>query len=276
MRVGRIALSVVALVAALAAPASPAHADVRTCLLDPVSGLLRCTLVASPAPPMERRLGTGLPLVWRRIPVDVGELVARGHGCTREVGDVTEIGAGYAVVLLNIDTQEVLSLEYVCVWPGDPPPQPPPPPPSPGELRNANARVLTLRPSTSPSPDIGGLTGLESWLWCVDPGEVGVAVALRGWTASGQVSLVYVTWDVFGPSPMNASSTSCGSEEAPSVTWTPEAMGDHSIVLTSSWAGSWSLWWNGISMGTLPLGPISLSAPDRPYPVDEYRGELTS
>ena len=35
------------------------------------------------------------------------------------------------------------------------------------------------------------------------------------------------------------------------------------------------LTWNGIPMGSFPLGPISLTAPARAYPVDEYRGELT-
>ena len=121
---------------------------------------------------------------------------------------------------------------------------------------------------------IGGLTGLDSWLWCADPGPVGTGVSLRGWTASGAVRLVQVGWEV-GTDELAQTSTSCGSEDAPSVTWTPESIGEYPITLTSVWAGSWDLMWNGIPMGTFPLGPVSLTAPPQPYPVGEYRGELT-
>jgi hypothetical protein len=65
---------------------------------------------------------------------NVGGLIARGIGCVREVGDITEIGSGYVVSLVNEDTQELLYLDYICHWPGEQPPQPPPPPPTPGEL----------------------------------------------------------------------------------------------------------------------------------------------
>ena len=276
MKSARRALWILAVLAASLVPTRVASADERTCALDPVSGLLKCTLVASPAPPLTRRLGPDLPLVWRRIAMNVGELIARGIGCVREVGGITEIGSGYVVSLVNEATQELLYLDYICQWPGEPPPQPPPAPPTPGELRDANVQVLSLAPSASPAPNIGGLTGLDSWLWCEDPGDVATGVTLRGWTASGQVGLVYVTWAVEGPSPMEDSSTSCGSEEAPSITWTPQTKGAHSVTLISTWAGTWDLSWNGIPMGAFPLGPISLASPAQPYPVDEYRGELTS
>lgn len=276
MRSARRAVWVTAVIAATLVAPAVANADERTCNLDPVSGLLKCTLVASPAPPLERRLGDDLPLVWRRMAMNVGELIARGIGCVREVGDITEIGSGYVVSLVNEATQELLYIDYICQWPGEQPPQPPPPPPTPGELRDANAQVLALDPVASPDPAIGGLTGLDSWFWCEDPGEVATGVNLRGWTASGQVSLVYVGWSTTGPAGMSQSSTSCGSQESPSVTWTPETKGTYQLTLTSTWAGTWDLSWNGIPVGAFPLGPISLTSAPQPYPVDEYRGELTS
>lgn len=254
---------------------SAAFADERTCILDPVSGLLECTLIAAPGPPVKIRLSMDLPFEWLRLPFNVGDSIARGHGCVRTVGGVAEIGFGYVIVLNNVATGEQLYLKYVCTWPGDPPPEPPPAPPSAAEFAEANARALTLRPVLSPASSIGGLTGLESWLWCVDPGPVGTSVTLRGWTATGTVHVVQVTWTVDGSDGIVDISTSCGSEQAPSVTWTPQVAGEHSVLLTTVWAGTWDLTWDGLAMGAFPLGPISLTSPVQPYPIDEYRGELT-
>ncbi|MCU1394891.1 MAG: hypothetical protein JWM34_3319 [Ilumatobacteraceae bacterium] len=271
----RAALVVAATLIGGLAIGARSYADDRTCILDPVSGLLQCTLVASPQPPITVRLSVDLPLEWRRIPLNVNELIARGHGCTRSVAGVTEIGVGYAITLSNAATLEQLYLRYVCTWPGDPPPPPPLPPPTMAEFVDAKTSAMTLQPDVSPSLAIGGLTGLASWLWCADPGPVGTAVTLRGWTASGAVQVVEVGWEMNGADGVAETSTSCGSQNAPSVTWTPQTAGQYSVVLTSVWAGSWDLSYDGADMGTFPLGPVPLTAPAQPYPVDEYRGELT-
>jgi hypothetical protein len=255
--------------------ASAVSAEDKQCAIDPFNGELKCMLVAQPAPPSTVRLSADLPLVWSRLPLNVGELIARGIGCIRDVGGVTEIGAGYVIVLNNIATGEQLYLDYICTWPGETPPEPPPPPPTPAELVEANTNALTVQPALSPPGSIGGLTGLDSWLWCDDPGPVDTGVTLRGWTATGGVQIVQLGWEVDGTGGVADTSTSCGSESAPAAKWTPETKGDYSIALTAVWAGSWDLTWNGIPMGTFPLGPVSLTAPAQPYPVDEYRGELT-
>ncbi len=260
-------------VALVMVSASPVLAQEGTCKLDPDTGLLKCVLVAQPSPPRTVRLSDDLPLVWMRLPLNDFEIM-RLLNCIRTVGGVDEVGNGNVVILLNSETNEQLYLRYICTWPGETPPQPPPPPPTPAEFATANAEVLTLSPSLSPSASIGGLTGLDSWLWCADPGPVGTGVSLRGWTASGSVQLAQLGWEI-GTDELAQTSTSCGSQEAPSVTWTPEAIGEYPITLTSVWAGSWDLTWNGIPMGTFLLGPVSLTSPPQPYPVDEYRGELT-
>ena len=264
----------IVLVAITDAGGGMVRADEKKCVLDQVSGLLKCTLIASPAPPRRVRLSQEVPLEWVRVPMNVGELIARGVGCVRDVPGGQEIGAGYGISLNNTATGEQVYLDFICTWPGDAPPQPPPAPPTAAELAAANTQVLTLQPSLSPAASIGGLTGLDSWLWCVDPGPIGTGVSLRGWTANGEVRLVQVGWEI-GTDEFVRTSTSCGSESAPSATWTPESIGEFPVVLTAVWAGTWDLTWNGIPMGAFPLGPISLTAPPQPYPVDEYRGELT-
>jgi hypothetical protein len=273
----RLAAAVVSLTLALAvgAGADVVRADEKRCVLDQVSGVLTCSLIASPAPPKRVRLSVEFPLEWVRVPFDVDELIARGVGCVRNVAGIREVGAGYAVALNNTVTLEQLYLAYVCSWPGEPPPEPPPPPPTSAEFVSANTRVLTLEPVISPPRSIGGLTGLDSWLWCTDPGPIGTGVALRGWTANGEVELVQIGWEVGGLDGLAETRRLCGSEEAPSATWTPETMGEYAVTLTAVWAGAWSLTWNGIPMGTFPLGPLRLTASPVPYPVDEYRGELT-
>lgn len=267
-------LLVAVLVMAMVAPRL-VHADDRRCDLDPDTGQLKCVLVAQPSPPRSIRLSEELPLEWKRIPFNVGELVTLGYGCVRTNAGVTELGVGYVVTLTNTATLEQLYLDYVCEWPGEDPPEPPPPPPTQAELAEANAQALQVQPTMSPPSAIGGLTGLDSWFWCSDPGAVSTGVTLRGWVADGAVEVVQLGWEIDGPGDTASTSTSCGSEQAPSVAWTPETEGTYQVALTAVWAGTWGLTWNGVPMGSFPLGPMSLTAPAQPYLVDEYRGELT-
>lgn len=269
---GRVALAVAVVVAAIATHDGEARADEKTCVIDQVSGLLECTLVASPAPPRHVLLSPDLPLEWIRLAMNMDELIQRGIGCVRNNAGVREVGVGYAIALNNTATGEQLYLDFVCTWPGEEPPLPPPPPPTPGEFKSDNAEALTVRPTLNPAPTIGGLTGLDSWFWCTDPGLVDAGVSLRGWTAVGAVEVVQLDWQI---SETTFTSTTCGSEGSPAVTWMPEATGDYPISLTATWAGTWDLSWNGIPMGAFPLGPVSLTSPTQTYPVAEYRGELT-
>lgn len=250
-------------------------ADEKRCEIESESGKLVCTLIASPSPPRTVRLSEHLPLVWMRVEWDDADLVTRGLGCVRTNAGIREIGVYWVISLANIDTGQQILLQAVCEWPGEDPPEPPPPPPTPEQLAQGNAYALTLQPTLSPSSSIGGLTGLDSWLWCNDPGLVAADAALNGWTAAGAVEVVQVGWEIDGPSGTVKNTTTCGSEEAPAVTWTPETMGDHSVVVTTVWAGTWDLTWNGTPMGTFPLGPLALTAAAVPYPVDEYRGVLS-
>jgi len=180
----------------------------------------------------------------------------------------------WVIVLVNTDTGEQLLLDSDCEWPGEDPPTPPPPPPTPEQLAEGNAQALTIDAALSPNVGIGGLTGLESWLWCDDPGRVVADAELNGWVAAGSVEVVLIGWRVDGPTGTSADTSECGSLEQPAVRWTPETMGEYSVVVTAAWAGTWELTYEGVPMGTYPLGPIYLTSDPVPYPVDEYRGVL--
>ncbi len=214
------------------------------------------------------------------LPADP-ETQARTGYCTRTVADglttTFEFGNVYAVWLENAATGEhVTSPRSVCLFPEDPNPTPPPPPPSPAEFVEAARTVLTVQTSLSPRTEIGGLTGLDTWLWCEDPGDLEVGVALRGWTATATMQAVQHAWAIGGTASAGFTSASCGSEASPAASWMPETKGPYSVTLTSTWAGDWTLAYNGLPAGTFPLGPFDFAAPTVPYPVSEYRGRLTS
>ena len=105
--------------------------------------------------------------------------------------------------------EQVIAPHLICLFPGDPAPDPPPPPPSQAEFVEAARAALTTQTSVNPSPEIGGLTGLDTWMWCDDPGEVQVGVALRGWTAEATMDPVGFKWAVGGVE-QRARSTSAG------------------------------------------------------------------
>jgi hypothetical protein len=54
----------------------------------------------------------------------------------------------------------------------------------------------------------------------------------------------------------------------------PERMGEYSVTAGATWAGTWTLSWNGIALGTFVLGPFDFDSPPVVYPVDEFVGEL--
>lgn len=253
----------------------------RTCDYDQDTRTVKCIVMIVPAPPVVVSLNLGgegarLPLEWRRgIWATPAELISRGKGCQREEGADKVVGVIYLTLLVNTDTSETLSFEYECVFPGDPLPQPPPPPPSLAEFLEAADLVLVADADVSPDPAWGGITGLETWLWCQDPGELEVGVSLRGWSAAATMRPVQYQWTVDGPEKVTFNATACGTEEKPGATWTPETKGSYEIGLSATWAGSWALTYAGVPMGVFVLGPVDVDAAPAAYPVGEYVGVLT-
>jgi hypothetical protein len=201
--------------------------------------------------------------------------------CRRDTVDgattTATYGNYYVVQLRTAAGVPVTDGSAVCVFDGaDPQLAPPPPPPTEAEFVEAARKALTVQTSLSPRPEIGGLTGLDTWLWCEDPGTVSIGVSLRGWTAEATMQAVEFSWAVGGTASARFTTSGCGSEPDPAATWMPETKGPYSVMLTSTWAGTWVLSYNGFPGGSFSLGPVEFAAPTVPYPVSEYRGRLTS
>lgn len=274
-------------VAAMWTAGAPRTASAETvCELDPITREQRCYVRTDPKPTETVTFGGAgsgirLPLMWVRAFFATADDVRVFPGgptlcVTRDAGgNLVEVGAWYWVSLINTETNEQLFIDSICVMPGELPPPPPPPPPTEGEFREAAEALLTLRTLLSPRAEFGGITGVETWLWCVDPGVVPVNVGpVRGWTAAASMSPVEFYWRVEGVDSWSDAATSCGSESNPPATWTPETMGAYTMTGGATWAGTWTLSWNGIALGTFVLGPFDFDSTPVDYPVDEFVGEL--
>ena len=147
------------------------------------------------------------------------------------------------------------------------------------------ADVLELETSFNPPVEFGGITGLDTWFWCADPGTVSVPpITVRGWTVEATVEPVLFTWTVSGPGTGGShAADSCGTQ--PSVeegtgagavwTWMPETLGTYSIQFATTWGGSWTLSYAGATTGTFVLEPLTVDAAPVTYSVDEFVGVLT-
>ena len=247
------------------------------CSTDPHTSKTVCMVVAAPAYSVTL---AGSTLRWARV----DGLTRFGQTCQRVLPDGTiEIGVSWYVTLVDTTTSALVYGRTFCQWTNDPVPSPPPDPPSPGEFADAARKALLVEPLSAPSAAFGGITGLDTWLWCEHPAQVQVSVSLRGWTAQADVALTSVSFTTAGTedattgdgSPYRPST--CGSSTRPAALWLPDRKGGHSIVLAATWAGAWTLSFNGqFTTAPLPLGPVVLTSPTVAYSVREVRGLLVT
>jgi hypothetical protein len=277
-------LVLVASVSSSALLCPPRHAG-ADCGVDEFSEVTTCRLSLPPLPNRATPVGDGRTssFVWWSILLYSGSwspFTDADSNCVRVTTDgqtnTYTYGNVYAVQLRTTAGHPVTTAKGVCVFDdNDPQLQPPPPPPSEAEFVEAARRALTVQTSLNPRVEIGGLTGLDTWLWCDGPGTVNVAVTLRGWTAEATMDPVQFTWAIGGTASGRFHADECGSEADPAASWMPETKGPYTVTLTSTWAGTWTLSYNGFLGGVFPLGPYDFAAPAVAYPVDEYRGVLT-
>jgi hypothetical protein len=264
----------------------PPNRAAAECKTDELTRVTTCRLYLAPEATRATPIGDGRTsafvwwsIFWYNAGDNPFELSDNAY-CRRDAVDglttTYTFGNVYLVQLRTMAGLAVTQPRTVCVFEGsDSQLQPPPPPPSEAEFVEAARRALTVQTSLNPRVEIGGLTGLDTWLWCDDPGEVNVGVALRGWTAEATVDPVQFKWAIGGTASAGFHADGCGSEANPAASWMPETMGPYTVALTLTWAGTWTLSYNGFLGGVFPLGPFDFAAPAIAYPVDEYRGVLT-
>lgn len=263
---------------------SPAIAG-EECHYDDVTRQLRCTITAEPGGPSLTVAIQGVPLVWSRT-LALASPVAGGCWYTDTVeGTETRTGGiPWLIEVRNVETGELVLLDAVCEYPGEDPPAPPPPPPTPEQFIETIADLLVVHFDTSPDGTIGGITGLDTWLWCDTPDPVSTPpITLNGWTVTAEMEAVLFHWSISGQGPGGShDSTECGTEPAEDSDgavaawiWRPEATGDYTIAFAASWAGTWTLTYDGTDMGIFVLDPALIDAPPITYSVGEYIGVLT-
>lgn len=268
-----------------------------TCKVDPDTNRYVCRATVTKVPGAAQIITEQLPLKWSRK--EVGGIVPGSINgtCTRQIapppglpapppgvdpGVYTEIGTWWFVEVINTATGTTVATDSFCQYPGQEAPEPPPPPPSYELIVENMQEALKLPPRVNPGGGVPGLTGLDSWLWCDDPGSVGPSVELNGWRGEVAASVSHLDWSMKGPSPAERSARECGSEAQPAAIWIPETMGPHSVTLTATYSGTWTL--SGqVDLGggpvpvapqTFPLADVVVPSDPLDYPVIEHVGVL--
>lgn len=224
------------------------------------------------------------PIVWSRAFIP-HTAVVDPVPCQRTSETATEIvvtyGAIWLIQVTDTETGELLAIYTRCEWPGEDPPQPPPMPQPPGETDVETQEILALEVGINPPVDgFGGLTQLDTWFWCDDPGIVDVEARTSGSVAAAQVGITELVWTVTGPSgDTTRTSTTCGTEPDPdgngegaAATWAPTQTGDHTITLGATWEGTWTATldldgYGWVTAGPFDLAPISITGEPLTYPV---------
>ena len=161
--------------------------------------------------------------------------------------------------------------------------QPLPRPPAETDVQTR--AVLTLETNVNPPADgFGGLTQLETWLWCDDPGIVDVEARTSGSASRAEVGITELVWTITGPDGTDERrTTTCGTEPDPNgdgdgaaATWTPNATGEHQITLSATWNGTWTAEfyldrYGWITAGPFPLDPLTITGETLTYPVVEIQ-----
>lgn len=90
-----------------------------------------------------------------------------------------------------------------------------------------------------PSPEIRGLTGLESYFWAEPPGEVAVDDSALGWTVAASLDPVEWQWDVGDEGTYTTDGP--GSQDDPAVAHLYETKGTWTVTVTVTWEGSFTV-----------------------------------
>jgi hypothetical protein len=201
-----------------------------------------------------------------------------GNGCpglgAEMPGSTTAPNNLYELVQHDRTTEPptITVLQRTCFPPETAPavePAPPPAPPTLGEI-TAVAQRRVVAPTVGISPDLDGLTGLETWFWYQGESEFTVPTSIRGYSVTATMHVARFLWytgeELLG-SPVP------GSPTAPAARWVYETKGGYTVYVQAVWEGTWSFTgWGASASGDLATIRATGS---RPYTVNEVRSVLT-
>ena len=262
------------------------------CTIDQETRKQSCVIVTPPGGPDRRVDYPNSSITWVRINFGTRDNDAVGTlRCpvrTEVIDGVdTEIyGTMWAIAIFSDDTTAPGFVDSVCEYPGDTPPEPPPPPPTEAQYVDAIEELLQVDFELSPPPEFEGITGLDTWFWCDTPDtSVIEPIELAGWSVGSTMNAVSFAWSVtneeIGFNGAGFEGLECGEEpdldgdrrEAAWI-WQPQGIGDYTVGFAVDWFGFWTQSYQGVVIGTFPLGPVEIDADPIVYPVDEYVGVL--
>jgi PKD repeat protein len=122
-----------------------------------------------------------------------------------------------------------------------------------------------------------GLTGLPSGLWATVNNapvpSITASVTIRGYTVAVTARPVHYRWDM-GDGDLVVGSSS-GTMQAPSVMYTYQTKGTYTVILTVTWAGTYSF--SGFGQATTATLPEVAQAPQQvPWSVQEIVSVLVA
>lgn len=190
--------------------------------------------------------------VWRRVETTGGQ-TCKGQD-------------GRQVFLRLIDraTNQVINERFRCPDPtvhAESLPLPPPP-------EVVWDQVPLPKPEIKINPVGYGLVGLPTWLWYDQPGSATLTLPLGEFAVTLTARAVRYHWRMGDGTEITAATP--GSEPTPAGTHVYEAIGDYTVRLDVTWAGTYTFSGPGTDPITIDLGERTFTG-QRPYHVVEIR-----
>ncbi|MGH9126223.1 MAG: PKD domain-containing protein [Acidimicrobiales bacterium] len=147
--------------------------------------------------------------------------------------------------------------------------------PAPPSAAEAAALTPFPVPSFGLNPQQLGLSGLASWFWARNvPSILTSTSSVRGYIVVTTAEPVKYYW-YFGDGGIATSSTA-GTQTAPSAIHTYQSKSLYTVTLTVAWQGQYTFSGNGVPTQTVQLGTVDQPPATTTYRVQEIRSVLVT
>ncbi|MGH9894631.1 MAG: PKD domain-containing protein [bacterium] len=168
--------------------------------------------------------------------------------------------------LIDRLTSQVIDSRFRCPDPTTRRLSLPPVPPSPSAVWD---KVPLPQPEVRVNPGVGGLAGLETYLWYNQPTTASLQLDLDGFNTTIDARVVRLRW--YTGDGRQLTSTVPGSATEPAVRHVYEAKGTYIVRLEVTWSGTYRFAGPGLDPLMVPLGERTFSG-EASYSVAEIRG----